>query len=242
MHWEAYATKSWKIGTLKGLFRRAFYICSTEEARKKEIQHLKYVFTKINGYPNKIVHKILNEVKKEGKKENVPEEQESSDEETKVIKPYICLPFRGREGEKLLSKFKGDISKVLPKEIQPRFIYKGTKIGSYFSVKDKVKTEHQTNLCYGYTPPGKTLKDGYIGETKVRFGKRVKEHVVEDKTSAVYKYSQEENIQIDRDDFTILERGYPKYIDRVIAESLFVKDHNPILNGQKNSYKLKLFN
>ena len=253
IHWGAYATKSWKIGTLKGLFKRAFCICSTEEARNKEIRHLKYIFTKINGYPSKVVHQVLQQVKKEVEKENAPQVQEDAAEdapqvredaaeETNEVNPYICLPFRGFEGEELLRKFKGHLNRILPKEIQPRFIYKGTKIGAYFKVKDRVKIEHQTNLVYGYTPRGKVLKDGYIGETNVRFGKRTNQHTGEDKTSAVYKYTQAAKVEVDRDDFTILERGYPKYLDRLIAESLFVKDHNPVLNGQKTTYKLKLFN
>ena len=76
----------------------------------------------------------------------------------------------------------------------------------------------------------------------MRFGKRTNQHTGEDKTSAVYKYTQAAKVEVDRDDFTILERGYPKYLDRLIAESLFVKDHNPVLNGQKTTYKLRLFN
>ena len=71
---------------------------------------------------------------------------------------------------------------------------------------------------------------------------RTNQHTGEDKASAVYKYTQAAKVEVDRDDFTILERGYPKYLDRLIAESLFVKDHNPVLNGQKTTYKLKLFN
>ena len=131
----------------------------------------------------------------------------------------------------------------MPPEIKPRFVYKGTKLGSFFRIKDKVKTEHQTNLVYGYTPGGETeLKDGYIGETNVRFGRRTKEHASWDKASAIYKNSLATNVQVSDEDFIILERGYPRYFDRLIAESLYVEEHKPILNGQKKSYKLKLFN
>ena len=244
IHWEAYATKSWKVGTLKGLFRRAFYICSTEEALEKELKHLKDVFTKINGYPSKLVHEILHEVRDNEKKRNAPQsEEEPTEEEDEITtKPYICLPFKGQEGEKIVRRFRNDICKVLPKEIKPRIIYKGTKVGSYFRVKDKVKTEHQTDLIYGYKPSGKTFKEGYIGETHVRFGARRKQHIKEDKASSLYKFFQEKKIDANEDDFVILEKGFARHLDRVIAESLFIKDHNPVLNEQKTSYKLKLFN
>ena len=46
LHWKSFAPDIWKIRTLKGLFRRAFKICSKDEASDKEIKHLKFVFTK----------------------------------------------------------------------------------------------------------------------------------------------------------------------------------------------------
>ena len=63
-----------------------------------------------------------------------------------------------------------------------------------------------------------------------------------DKKSSIYKCSVENGIEINFEDFKIVERVYPKYLDRRIAEALHVKDFKPILNGQKQSYKLQLFN
>ena len=176
----------------------------------------------------------------ERRKTNAPqqqEEQEEEEEEDNTVKPYICLPFRGFEGEKLLRKFRDNIRRILPKEVQPRLIYKGTKIGSYFQIKDKVKTEHQTDLVYGSKPSGKSFKDGYIGETHVRFGVRRKQHIKDDKASSLYKY-----FMASEEDFVILDKGYSRHLNRMIAESLFIKDHHPVLNEQKTSYKLNLFN
>ena len=131
----------------------------------------------------------------------------------------------------------------LPGNIQPRFTYKGKKIGSYFSVKDKVPTIHETNLVYGYNPSGETgFRQGYIGETNVRYGRRAQEHASWDKASSIYKFGQRKNIQINFEDFQILEKGLPKYKDRKIAEALYIKDFSPELNEQIKSYKLKLFN
>ena len=52
INWKAFAPKSWKIGTLKGIFRRAYLICSEKEDLEKEIQYIKQVFNKTNGYPS----------------------------------------------------------------------------------------------------------------------------------------------------------------------------------------------
>ena len=94
---------------------------------------------------------------------------------------------------------------------------------------------------YSYTPRGGSRVE-YVGETNVRFGRRVQEHEKWDKASSVYKYGQEKGINIQTEDFKIVEKGYPKYLDRKIAEALHIKDFNPTLNGQKQSYKLQLFN
>lgn len=247
INWDAFATRQWKIGTLKGLFRRAFLVCSTKEALQKEIKYLKEVFTKTNGYPSKVVNRTLDEIRTKFNAQ--PEEpvqqtiQQNTEAEVPVTTPYICLPYKGSEGEEVLKKFKNYLRNMLPSEVKPRFIFKGTKLGSFFSVKDKVERIHQTQLVYGYTPQGGThLKEGYIGETNVRFGRRTDEHEKWDKASSIYKHSKKKNVKVAHEDFVILERGYPKNWDRKIAESLYIKDYDPVLNEQKLSYTLKLFN
>ena len=54
INWCAFAPKAWKIGTLKGLVRRAFVLCSTVEARNREISFLKKVFRGVNRYPSRV--------------------------------------------------------------------------------------------------------------------------------------------------------------------------------------------
>ena len=99
-----------------------------------------------------------------------------------------------------------------------------------------VPIEHQSNLVYGF-------KQGkYVGETKVRYGDRTDEHCHTDKKSAIYKFKEENNIQISKDDFQILDTGYPNTLNRKLAEALFIKELKPELNEQVKSYKLILFN
>ena len=112
-------------------------------------------------------------------------------------------------------------------------------MGSFFSVKDKVDIKHQTNLIYIYTPQ---TRPEYVGETNVRWERRTTEHGRWDKNSSIFKHGQEQGIEIKFEDFKIVEKGYPKYLDRRIAEALYIKDFKPTLNGQKQSYKLQLFN
>ena len=257
VNWMSFAPKAWKIGTLKGLFRRAFLVCSEEEGLNEEIKHLKYVFTKINGYPSRTVNYTLESVKKTLQNEaqirsqilgsnDVPQaENISKDIEVTDKFPIICLPYKGKKGEGILRELKGTLNKYLPKQVKPRIIYKGTKVGSFFRTKDVVKKEHLSELVYGYFDNYNSSNEEiikYIGETNVRYEKRTDEHMTTDKNSSVCKYLKENKIQATKTNFKILEKGYSKSVDRKLAEALYIKELKPILNEQVKSFKLQLFN
>ena len=160
-----------------------------------------------------------------------------------IVTPYFSIPYKGKGGEEVINKFKGQIKRYLPTNVKPRFTYKGKKLSSNFPVKDKVKKEHQSNLVYGCKPIStKKSKYAYIGETNVRLGSRTHQHGYTDEKSSLYKYLQQEKIIVSVDDFEILGKGYNKLPDRKIAEALYVKDLKPELNKQKDCYRLDLFN
>ena len=255
LNWKSYAPKSWKIGTIKGLFRRAYIICSNKEALEKEIKFLKNVFGKVNGYPSRVVSRALFEISKHfenvgdftNNTSNQNNEQVTSNEGTREgensFTPYIALPYKGEEGEGIMNKFRNYLKGVLPSEVKPRFTYKGEKLVSFFRIKDKVSLEHQSNLVYGYYPREKVNgKIDYVDETNVRYGARTYEHCFTDKQSAVYKHAKQNKVSVTLEEFKVLEKGYDKYKDRKIAESLYIKELKPILNAQVNSHKIELFN
>ena len=245
MNWDAFAPRVWKIGTLKGLIRRAFVICSNDEFRNKEISFLKTVFGKINGFPSRVIHNTIRSVKQKIEQEISPpgeeidtavEDAEGADDE---VKPFICLPYKGKEGEKIVSQFRDALAKALPSNVKPQFAYKGKKIGSYFKLKDQVAIEHQSDCVYAFKQENSTK---YVGETSVRFGERTHEHCHTDKKSSVYKYKIQNHVEVSGHDFEILDRGYSRKLNRKLAEALYIKELKPELNEQVKSYKLNLFN
>ena len=155
------------------------------------------------------------------------------------VKPLICLPFKGKEGDKIIGQFRNALAKALPPGIKPCFAYKGKKIGSFFRIKDPVPIEHESDLIYAFRKKDE-LK--YIGETKVRNGTRQHEHSRTDKKSAIFKYKAEKGLDVYPEDFEILEKGYPNTIKRKLAEALYIKELKPPLNEQVKSAKLCLFN
>ena len=39
IHWNSHAPNQWKVGTLGGMIRRAYEICSNDEEREKEVKY-----------------------------------------------------------------------------------------------------------------------------------------------------------------------------------------------------------
>ena len=157
--------------------------------------------------------------------------------------PHISLLYKGQEGDQILRSFQKYLKRVLPINILPRFVYTGKKLGSHFSIKDRVPMEHKTDLIYAFKD--NLHADGnfnYIGETNVRYETRVKEHCSTDTCSSVFKYKENLEIDISLSNFSILDTGYSNRLDRRIAEALFIREHKPALNGQQLSVKLQLFN
>ena len=116
-------------------------------------------------------------------------------------------------------------------------------LGSCFRIKDKVPTQHETNLIYRFkSPEEEGNPPRYIGQTKVRYGTRTYEHCNTDKSSAVYKHKTAKNLVISDENFEIIDKGFSRTVDRKLAEALYVKEQDPVLNRQKKTFPILLFN
>ena len=154
----------------------------------------------------------------------------------------MCLPYKGLEGDNIIRAFKSYLGRVLPRNVRPRILYKGKKIGSFFSLKDRVNKEHLSELIYGFYESPHSGNVSYVGETNVRFGSRSNEHLNTDKNSAIFKFIRQNNLAASQNNFRILESGFHNTVDRKLCEALYIKEHTPALNEQVRSFKLFLFN
>ena len=247
IHWDSYAPEQWKVGTLLGMIRRAYDICSNEQELTKELDHLKEVFTNINGYPKGLVERILKKVKAE---KNTEVTETSSQETTETIEEetpneqilMMKVPYAGEKGEGLIRRLKTSFKHNLPGNIKCRIVQTGTKISKNFNVKDKVDGKHLSNFIYKHVCGNKKCTDSYIGETARRRIIRTEEHGGKDKESWIYKHSSQTKHPKAKDrNFEILATNYADRRKRKLAEALFIRDERPSLNKQKDSYQLKLF-
>ena len=113
IHWNSYAPKQWKIGTLSGMIRCAYEICSNKDKLNKELTHLKKIFTITNVYPQYLVSSVMEKTRKEQQQQkhtrNTAEESEDSstnDLENQKKAVVLKVPYAGEKGVTLLKTLK----------------------------------------------------------------------------------------------------------------------------------------
>ena len=247
IHWESYAPKKWKVGTLFGVIRRAYEICSNDSELNKELAHLKEVFTTTNGYPKTLVTSIMKKVKERNEETTAPlstPDEENPDTEAPANTKLLMLkvPYAGEKGESLVKGLTNCLQRNLPDNIKCRVVQTGTKISKSFNVKDRLDGKHLSNFIYKHECKNKNCSSAYIGETARRRIIRTEEHGGKDKESWVFKHSSATKHPRAKDEgFQVLATGYEDRRRRRLAEAMYIRDLKPSLNQQKESYKLKLF-
>ena len=253
MNWKSHAPSTWKIATLKSLIKRAFLVSSTTTSLDSELDHIKKVFSELNDYPPKLVVEIIKnerryqqeQLRQATSTDEAPSYEQSSDEE-KPVTMTLNLPYAGDKGEKLVSKVQKYIANTVnkaKKKVSVNAVYKATRLGSKFNIKDKINFEHQHNVVYHAECPNRKCTSHYTGQTKCRIQKRSSQHHGKDKKSHLVKHAQgTKHKRVSLKDFKIIGKGYRTNFTRVISESLLIKKLKPDLNVQKDSYKLSLFN
>ena len=205
------------------MIRRAYVICTEDDDLKTELSFITHIFHTINGYPQRIIERSQEKMKAK-LATTTPIVTTDSDPNPLNIEDAkqqcIVIPYAGARGEKIMKK----IVRNLPENVRPKVMYKGTKLSSFFSVKDKSDDHHCSNIVYYYQRNDDENVD-YIGETKVRFGKRIKQHQGGDKGSSIVIDFKANNLAPPSPtEFTILAKNYTNRLKRRIAESLFIKD------------------
>ena len=75
----------------------------------------------------------------------------------------ISLPYKGKQGENVICSLTSTLDKVLPQDVEPKFVYTGTKLSAKFQIKDKTKDERKHDVVYYAKCP--KCDESYVGET-----------------------------------------------------------------------------
>ena len=240
LHWDSFAPLSWKKGTLTVLVARAFLISSTDYFLEMELEHLKKVFSEINGFPNWLVQKVIKSERDKFNSNEHPNENSQSESSTDEKILQIIVPYRGRRGELTMKRLSNTIKRTLP-NTTTRVTYKGTRLSSKFNLKDREKLENVHDVVYQAKCPD--CSETYIGETARRLEERVEEHAKKDKNSHLLRHARLKGHRpVSMDDFSILSKNFKNYYSRKISEAIAIKKNKPSLNKQDMSVPIVLFN
>ena len=120
---------------------------------------------------------------------------------------------------------------------------KGTKVSSFFRLKDAIDEKHTSGFIYRFKCNRQTCKSRYTGETGRRKEIREREHGYTDKQSAIFQHCEStKHAKARSKNFTVVARNYPQWRRRKICEAMYIRDENRDLNKQEDkhrqSYKL----
>ena len=155
------------------------------------------------------------------------------------------LSYQGEQGSHLVKSLKGSITKLLLKTTQLEFGFTGSKLSTYFQIKDKTIFEHNHDVVHLGTCPDNNCSDNYVGESARRISERIFDHSGKDQNSLLFKHNCCKNHPntSKTDDFKNINGGFKNnYCRQKIAEALLIKQIKPSFNVQEKSYELKLFN
>ena len=166
---------SYKIGLVNCLIHRAFKISSSYLIFHNELEKIKKLLQK-NLYPNRIIDNNIRLFLEKQYNRTV-----SNTTKKKVV--YYKLPYIGHFSQTTKRKLKSLCEKFC-KSTEIKIAYSPLKIGSFFSLKDRLPKLLQSYVVYRFTCAG--CKACYIGETKRHLTTRIEEHLGKDKKSHIY--------------------------------------------------------
>ena len=118
------------------------------------------------------------------------------------------LTYQGQQRSSLVKSLKRTITKLLPKTTQLEFEFTGSKLSTYFKIKDKTIFESNHDVVYLRTYPENNSLDNYVGES-ARIPERIIDHNGRDQNSHLLKHSCCKNHpNTSQTDFKIISNGF----------------------------------
>ena len=204
-----------KLGVIRTLYHRSNTICSSKEAKDKEIHHLKEVLS-ISGY-TKSAWAVATRQKR-------PPPNQST-EKTKT-KGNLCVPYVGSVTDA--------VARVIRKHgIQVHIKPFNTLRNKLVHPKDKISKEENSGVVYHIQCDD--CNATYVGETERRLQKRVTEH--HRSSSPVGQHLAERKYSFSDDNVKILHKE-SNWFRRGVAESIHITEEEPELNRDRGRHTL----
>ena len=241
----SYCCKVFKTNGIMTLLHRAYNVCSTPLAFKKELSFLKTYFYN-NGFPTRLVESMYerflgNKLDFHLIETTVPRKQ-----------MYFSLPYFGHQSVLFSMSLTNLIKEHFP-HIEPRMsLNNNFSIGSFFKIKEALPQTLRSSLVYKFSCP-QLCGSVYIGSTIRTLKTRIFEHkgvsvrtdrpLAKPSQSSVRSHCEQcsGGSVVSSNSFEIL--SYCHDINELrILESLFIFKLKPCLNETNSAFPLKIVN
>ena len=121
-----------------------------------------------------------------------------------------------------------------------KLVFSSFKIGNLFGVKDPVPDGLRSRVVYKFVCAG--CNACYVGETCRHFSTRVREHLVSDRASHIFKHLKDSphcRALCSEDNFHVLDHASNGFQLKII-EAIHIQKQQPSLNQQLHHVNLKL--
>ena len=161
-----------------GIINRAYDTCFNDEVSRLKLSRIKHDFKTTNGYPNWIFNqthqKVIESRETSTKKLNSIQHSTTEDivlENAKEVH-IMSLPYKDEKGQNIIKSLNNTLFNVLPDGHGTKIVYAGKKLGSFFSMNDETKKQHQHDLIYYIECPESTCSENDIGKVARRLQER----------------------------------------------------------------------
>ena len=207
---------SHKLGVIRTLKHRCETICSTEEGKLQELEHLKRVLS-VSGY-----------TKAAWNAASRPKPTVTTPDSTAPRKKgHVTLPFVGQMSEAIARTIRkaGVAVHLRPyNSIRQQLVHP----------KDKVTQEDKSGVVY-HIKCG-DCSASYVGETERQLKTRVKEHH-KTKSSPLCEHLTKEGHSFSKEQVSVLQQE-PDWFKRGVAEAIHIQRESPSLNRDQGRHKL----
>ena len=152
---------------------------------------------------------------------------------------YFKLPYIGHFSATTQRKMRHFIKRYC-NDLDIKLVFSSFKIGNLFNVKDPVPDGLRSRVVYKFVGAG--CDACYVGETCQHFSTRVREHLVNDRASYIFKHLKDSphcRTLCSADSFHVLDHASTSF-QLKIKEAIHIQREQPSLNQQLHHVNLKL--
>ena len=230
MNFKSFVPSIYKNQLIHTLVDRTYKINSSWVGFHLDITKLTSYLLR-NIFPRKIISRAVKRFLDE--KLDISKQNQNIQNNIQKNVRYFKLPYIGELSKNAKAKIDKIVKRFCKENIDVKIIFNTNKISSFFSTKDPVPILFTSNVVYKFVC--QECNSCFVGRTYKYFDSRRNEHLVTDKSSAIFKHLESNTnckLKNNKDSFSVIDFAKTDY-ELALKEAMHIKWINPNLNGQK---------